>query len=257
VAGKGPPFAPLPLRALADSRLAALHLRALGIIAYHDRMSLVTGKGQGCWASLATMAGLIGCNLTNLSTAINELARWGYLEVGKRQDDKRLKVYRVVFEADEGLPEGKSSAPVEPLPLGKASARTDLPSEERPSEVVCPPSHAAPQKTAKNDSQYISQSEGIHSAEADEINSAEAGAADASPERHSFYDRTLDMNHDVGVVFDSLQEGRREGFVAGTGATVDQVSDWLEGSGGLPFDVQCALWRKTSKPIYTGLKASW
>jgi hypothetical protein len=66
------------VRALGDKRLSAIHFRVLGAVARHDRLSTSRQGGQGCWAKNETLAKLCGVNLTNLSTAINELGGWGY-----------------------------------------------------------------------------------------------------------------------------------------------------------------------------------
>ncbi|GAG18887.1 unnamed protein product, partial [marine sediment metagenome] len=49
-------FAALPARAIGDARLTGLHLKALGAIATHDRISGQRKKGQGCWAGNKRLA---------------------------------------------------------------------------------------------------------------------------------------------------------------------------------------------------------
>src|SRR5690349_1959535 len=90
-------FAPLPARAIGDQRLTKLHFRVLGAIAFHDRMSDPRKAGQGCWASNRTLSSECGCNYTNLSTAISELAGWGYIKRDSRPLDKRRRIYRVIY----------------------------------------------------------------------------------------------------------------------------------------------------------------
>lgn len=102
-------FAALPLRSLSDERLTALHLRALGIIAVHDRRSGPLKKGAGCWASHGTLCQEIGCNYNNLSSAISDLGKFGYVQRQKKPGDKRQRVYIVVYEHD------KSSSPIDEL----------------------------------------------------------------------------------------------------------------------------------------------
>src|SRR5690242_6147773 len=68
-------FSGIPLRALADGRLTDRDYRILGIVAGYDRMSSVRG-GQGCWASLKTMAGQVGgegADYTRFSGSISKL----------------------------------------------------------------------------------------------------------------------------------------------------------------------------------------
>lgn len=106
------PFAPLPIRAIGDQRFAATHFRVLGVIAQHDRLSLVKGKGQGCWASHRTLAVKCGINYNNLSTAISELATWGYIVKASHPLNRRQHVYRVIYE----------TSPVGELSVGSAGA---------------------------------------------------------------------------------------------------------------------------------------
>ena len=67
----------------------------------HDRMSTSRGTGQGCWASNATLATKCGINYTNLSTVVTDLARWGYLIRESHPLNKRLRIYRVIYEVEE------------------------------------------------------------------------------------------------------------------------------------------------------------
>ncbi|MGO7370574.1 helix-turn-helix domain-containing protein [Rhizobium leguminosarum] len=89
-------FAPIPGRANRDGRLSGLHFRVLATIAGHDRMSR---NGQCCWAGRNTLAELVGCHPSRLSTSISDLIEWGYLEEQRHREDGRKKGYRVVYEA--------------------------------------------------------------------------------------------------------------------------------------------------------------
>jgi DNA-binding MarR family transcriptional regulator len=103
-------FAPLPMRAIGDAQLSALDVRVLACLAVHDRMSGVTGKGQGAWASNEKLAGMIGCHYTRLSSSITRLARLGYLEREQHPLNKRLRVYRVLYNSGwDTLPNVKES----------------------------------------------------------------------------------------------------------------------------------------------------
>lgn len=99
-------FAAIPLRAMATD-LSGLHLRILVCVAIHDRMSLVTGKGQGCRASNRRMAEMVGCNYNNLCLALMELVALGFLVREERPRIGRLgreTVYQVVYsDADRAL----------------------------------------------------------------------------------------------------------------------------------------------------------
>lgn len=119
-------FAALPSELVDDERFRgkALHWAIMAVIASHDRMSLVTGSGQGCWSSAKNMAERIGCHVSSFSVAVNELVEWGYLQ---RDRAGKNWVYRVVYqpvaEADS-LPTGKSSEGGDSLPAGELSPGT-------------------------------------------------------------------------------------------------------------------------------------
>lgn len=96
-------FAAIPIRAFSDTRLSALQFRVLGVIAWHDRMSSVTGKGQGAWASRMVMADRAACDQTSFSSAVTALAKFGYLSREQHHFDKRKTTYRVIYgEGDNG-----------------------------------------------------------------------------------------------------------------------------------------------------------
>jgi hypothetical protein len=90
-----------PRRIIRDSRPAALHHRVLGAVALHDGMSLVKGKGGGCYASYKTLAAEVGCDYTNFSKAITSLIRWGYLVREPQILDRRKFTLRVVYDAED------------------------------------------------------------------------------------------------------------------------------------------------------------
>lgn len=104
-----PVYAPLPARAIGDQRMHGLHFRVLAAIAYHDRLSAHRdrGRGQGCWAGNQTLARECGCNYRNLSTAITELGRWGYVTKEPHPINHRLRIYRVSYSPQDSLPTGE------------------------------------------------------------------------------------------------------------------------------------------------------
>jgi DNA-binding MarR family transcriptional regulator len=102
-------FAPLPVRAISDHRLSALHFRVLAAIAMHDRMSDHRKAGQGCWASNKTLAEEVGCDYTRLSATITALGSFGYIDRRPHPLNKRLRVYRVIYGEDDSLRIGKLS----------------------------------------------------------------------------------------------------------------------------------------------------
>src|SRR5579864_7079734 len=132
-------FAAAPIPAIKDNRFATTHYRAILVVAQHDGMSIPRGKGEGCWATIKTLAQCCGVNHTNLSTALGELIKWGYLIRETHPYDKRRMVLRVNYD---DLPSGKLSSPND-LPLGKSLTQIDSPC---PSSIVCPATAETPTK---------------------------------------------------------------------------------------------------------------
>ncbi len=168
-------FAAIPARAYGDPRLTGLHMRALGVVALHDHMSQPLGKGQGCWAGNRRLAELIGCNYTNLSTALSKLATWGYIDSRTNPMNKTRRILFVVYdERDEAF---MTANHVEnPLPTGKQSAADDsLPTGEDDAGIVCPVFQNSHEYQPLDGGEYIPQKRGRDSAEAGNRDSAEAG----------------------------------------------------------------------------------
>lgn len=151
-------FAPVPLRAMA-SDLSGLQLRVLICVAAHDRMSLLTGKGQGCRASNERMSTMIGCSYARLCSTLSELTKAGYLQ---RESLGRHSVYRVIYTDDDRLLFGNVSQRKAPL-------------DRLPSRGVTGCQHtsnngAIPPETAE---QYIPLNGGRYSVETGKENSSE------------------------------------------------------------------------------------
>lgn len=110
-------FAAVPLRALIDPRLTDRDVRRLAVIAAFDQMSLATKKGQGAWAGHRTMAAKVGgdgSNESNFSVAVKKLVDLGYLEESRKADDRRRRVYRVIYCDEDSLFWSKVSSTGEP-----------------------------------------------------------------------------------------------------------------------------------------------
>ena len=117
------PFGCVPEQAERDTRLNALHHRALIRVARRDLRSIERGEGDGCTENLEEMAKAIRANATNLCTVLGQLTEWGYLRK-ESQFDRRLKAYRVVYSTLElpipnPLPTVERSAEPDRLPRGK------------------------------------------------------------------------------------------------------------------------------------------
>ena len=107
VAGEKQLFAPAPLRTIAMN-LSGLQFRVLLCVCAHDRLSLVTGKGQGCRASNERMRRMIGCNYSRLCSTLTHLVELGLLE---RENLGRHTVYRVVYTEEDRLLFSNMTAP--------------------------------------------------------------------------------------------------------------------------------------------------
>jgi hypothetical protein len=91
-------FAPIPARAIGDQRLSALHFRALGAIAAHDRFA----TAQGCWAGDQRLAQLTGCHVKRIPPTVRDLRNWGYVDQSLMPTDRRKRLLRVLY-TDEDL----------------------------------------------------------------------------------------------------------------------------------------------------------
>jgi hypothetical protein len=157
-----PQFAAVPNRALWDRRLTDRDVRNLAVVASHDRLSSATGKGQGAWASHARMSTLAGTEYSRFSVSINRLLALGYLERQPLATDKRKFTYRVLYNEDDRLPDGK----LMPDKIVCSVVNND-------GEIVCSDDQLNACEKTEAAAQYISLSEEINSAEAGKINSPE------------------------------------------------------------------------------------
>ena len=167
--GKPRTFTTLPVAMIADTDLTALDLRVAAVIALHDGMSAVKGKGGGCYAKNLTLAGLARTDPTNFSKCLSRLISKGYVTREPQLMDKRRFTLRVQYPEDE-------------------SWRVDQPSGERVNaetgEIVGEPAKPEPEIVGEADSQnggfsketgrhYISLKEELDSVETEKLNSSE------------------------------------------------------------------------------------
>ncbi|GAG09902.1 unnamed protein product, partial [marine sediment metagenome] len=107
------------------------------------------------------LAEMIGCNYSNLSTALTGLAEWGYIERRQNPLNKKRRILFVVYnERDAAFVGAKPDS--DSLPRGKESA-----------EIVCPDFQKADINQQLIEGEYIPLKRGIDSAEAGESNSAD------------------------------------------------------------------------------------
>jgi hypothetical protein len=142
---------------MQDRELTGLEWRLLLWISLHDGMSLVKGSGPGCYASNLTLFGEVGCEYSAGCRALSNLVRRGHLV---REQVGRSTRYRVVFGEPDNLQAGNTSS------SGKVAASQ----HERP-EYVAEPSGQMLESAGETSSDYSSLSEGLDSAEAEEIDS--------------------------------------------------------------------------------------
>lgn len=95
-----PIYAPIPARALADTRLSGTDLRLLAAIAAHDRFGR---NGTGCFASQRRLAALIGAHEKAVARSAGRLVEFGYMTSERSPTNGRLVIYRVVYSEEDGL----------------------------------------------------------------------------------------------------------------------------------------------------------
>lgn len=175
--GKPRTFTTIPVAMIADTDLTALDLRIAAVIALHDGMSAVKGKGGGCYAKNSTLASLARTDVTNFSKSLSKLMKKGYVTREPQLMDKRRFTLRVQYPSDE-------------------SWRADQPTGERidaeTGEIVGEPATAKAEIVGDAESgndgfssetggHYISLNEELDSEESEKLNSSEeAHLRDAS-----------------------------------------------------------------------------
>ncbi|WP_422057974.1 hypothetical protein [Sphingomonas sp.] len=158
MAGDKQLFAPMPLRAMAAD-MSGLQLRVLLCVAAHDRLSLVTGKGQGCRASNDRMSAMIGCSYGKLCAALSSLTDAGFLQ---REKLGRHTVYRIIYSDDDKCLFGHTSR-----------AATCDQTVQREAATCDRDFRQSSETATETPSQYIPLNGGIHSVETGEYNSPE------------------------------------------------------------------------------------
>jgi len=89
-------FGQIPNRAIVDNRLTGTAFRLLGLYAFHDRNSIMRGKGEGCKVSNKNLCARLGCDYTTLIKLRADLNTWGYISLRPRPTGKRLEIVRVI-----------------------------------------------------------------------------------------------------------------------------------------------------------------
>jgi hypothetical protein len=157
----------LPARVIGDTSLTALDLRCLAVIAMHDGMSAVSGKGGGCYARNQTLAALARTDATNFSKSLTRLMKAGYVTREPQLMDKRRFTLRVQYPRDNSWRDDQQSPPSHDPETG---------------EIVGEPANPAPEIVGDGEggnggfsretgSDYISLNEELDSVETEELHS--------------------------------------------------------------------------------------
>lgn len=65
-----------------DKRAGRIHILVYGAVAFHDHRN-----GQGCWASIKTIAKMARLGTTKTREALGDLVDWGYMTSELRAND--------------------------------------------------------------------------------------------------------------------------------------------------------------------------
>ncbi len=175
--GKGRNFTTIPARALADTQLSALDLRCLGVISMHDGMSLLNGKGAGCFASHATLAAKVQTDISNFSKSLSKLVRLGYILREPQQMDRRRFTLRVIFsETDTWRNDQTSPDEEEAGNVGETTNHANGSLAKPPTnspEIVGDAKSQTPEVSTENGMYYIPLNGELHSVKTEELDSPE------------------------------------------------------------------------------------
>lgn len=167
-------FTTLPSGAIADTSLTALDLRALAVIALHDGMSSVSGKGAGCYAKNATLAAEVRTDVTNFSKSLSRLVRAGYVAREPQLMDKRRFTLRVQYRPIESWRNDQQSCPDAGEIVGEPANNTSEivgKATNETAEIVGDGESENGGFSSETDRHYISLNEELDSVETEELNS--------------------------------------------------------------------------------------
>lgn len=165
--GKARIFTTLPMRAIGDTDLTALDLRCLAVIALHDGMSAVSGKGAGCFAKNTTLAAEVRTDATNFSKSLSRLIRAGYVSREPQIMDKRRFTLRVQYGGADTWRVDQPSPPQNPHPGAEIVGEPANPQ----TEIVGDGDNGNGSFSKGNGPDYISLKEELHFDESRELDS--------------------------------------------------------------------------------------
>jgi hypothetical protein len=171
-------FTTLPRAAISDTGLTALDLRVLAVIALHDGMSAISGKGGGCYAKNLTLAALVRTDPTNFSKSLSRLIRIGYVTREPQLMDKRRFTLRVQYPADDCWRTDQQFPPQYDGETGEIVGEAINP----PPEIVGEADSENDRFSKESDRHYISLKEELDSVETEKIHSLKG--------RHSGFPKT-------------------------------------------------------------------
>ncbi|KXU29943.1 hypothetical protein A0J57_18145 [Sphingobium sp. 22B] len=197
-------FGCLPRRIFSDPAPSALDIRFCGAIALHDGMSLVKGKGGGCFASMKTLSEEVGCDYTSGSRSLSRLLRWGYVVREPQLYDKRKFTLRVVYDGADSLQDRQPSDEQEVGEVANDDPAIVSEPANNPAEIVGRDFAETRGNLPKTPQHYISLNEEIDFEESNELNSAKRRGGD-------FEDFSVDAFSDQSTHLDDSSDGAWQG----------------------------------------------
>jgi len=160
-------FTTLPVAMIADRNLTALDIRCAMVIAMHDGMSAVSGKGGGCFAKSQTLAALARTDATNFSKSLTRLIRLDYVRREPQVMDKRRFTLRIQYPRDNSWRTDQAMPPQIDAETGEIVGESANPE----SEIVGDGENENPSFSKENGRDYISLNEELHFDESKKLNS--------------------------------------------------------------------------------------
>lgn len=163
--GKPRVFSTAAISAMQDTELTGQKWRIYLWVSLHDGMSLLSGKGSGCYASNKTLFDEAGCDYSSGCRALSKLVKRGHLI---REQVGRSTRYRVTFPEPNSLQACNISASA----IGGEPASENAP-------ITCKPKWQALEKAGEREGDYSPLSGELHSVETEGLNSIKmAGFSD-------------------------------------------------------------------------------
>lgn len=121
--GMSEQFAPIPIRASADTRLGGPDFRLLVRIAYYDRLGR---NGANCYVNARKLAKEAGIHYKHLGRQADRLEAFGYIKRTSSETDKRRKIYSVIYDEAEKITCGGDNLTDDPSGTDSPSAHPEI-----------------------------------------------------------------------------------------------------------------------------------